>query len=80
MRDRAQRREMLDRLMRRPVFAEADRIMRHDIDDAQLHQRREADRRPAVIGEDQERAAIGNDAAMRAMPFIAAAMPCSRMP
>ena len=56
---------MLDRLMRRPVLAEPDRIMRHDIDDAQPHHRREPDGRPAIIGEDQERAAIGDDAAMR---------------
>ena len=36
MRDRAQRREMLDRLVRRPVLAEADRIVRHHIDDAAI--------------------------------------------
>ena len=36
---------MLDRLMRRSVFAEADGIMRHDMDDALSHQRGQADRR-----------------------------------
>ncbi len=65
VRDRAQRREMLDRLVGRPVLAEADRIVRHHIDDAQLHQRRQPDRRPGVIGEGQEGPAIGNEPAMR---------------
>ena len=37
---------MLDRLVGRAVLAEADRIVRHHIDDARLLQRREADRRP----------------------------------
>jgi hypothetical protein len=32
--DGAQRRQMLDRLVGRAVFAEADRVMRHHIDDA----------------------------------------------
>ena len=31
---RPQRRQMLDRLMGRPVLAEPDRVVRHDIDDA----------------------------------------------
>ncbi|GCC44247.1 hypothetical protein chiPu_0028071, partial [Chiloscyllium punctatum] len=65
IRDRAQRGEMLDRLMRRPVLAEPDRVMGHHMDDADPHQRREADRRPAVIGEAQEGAAIGNEATMQ---------------
>ena len=34
MRDRPQRREMLDRLVRRAVLAEADRIVRHHVDHA----------------------------------------------
>ena len=33
VRDRAQRGEMLDRLMGRPVFAEADRIVSEDVHD-----------------------------------------------
>ena len=64
MRDRAQRGEVLDRLMRRTVLAETDRVVRHYIDDAGLHQRRQTDRRAGVIGEGQERAAIGNEPAM----------------
>ena len=65
VRDRAQRRQMLDRLVRRAVFAEADRVVRHHVDDALAHQRGEPDRRAAIIGEHQERAGIRNDAAMQ---------------
>ena len=43
--DGAERRELLDRLVGRPVLAEADRIVGHDEDDAVAHQRREPDRR-----------------------------------
>ena len=43
--DRAQRRELLDRLVRRAVFADADRVVREDVDDRNLHQRAQADRR-----------------------------------
>ena len=63
--DRAQRGQMLDRLMRRPVLAEADGVVRHDMDDALAHQRGQPDRRPAIIGEHQEGAGIGDDAAMQ---------------
>jgi hypothetical protein len=35
--DGAQRDELLDRLVRRTVFADADRIVREDVDDRQLH-------------------------------------------
>ena len=44
-RNRAQDGQLLDRLMRRAVFADADRIVREDVDDRQLHERRQADRR-----------------------------------
>ena len=54
---------MLDRLVGRPVLAKADRVMGHDVDHLAL-QRAEADRRPAVVGKDQEGAAIRQDAAM----------------
>ena len=57
--------EMLDRLMGRAVLAEADGVVRHHMDDADAHQRRQPDRRAAVIGEGQEGAAIGNEAAMQ---------------
>ena len=65
IRNGAQRREMLDRLMRRAVFAEADGVVRHHMDDALAHQRGEPDRRPAIVGEHQERAGVGNDAAVQ---------------
>ena len=44
---RAQRRELLDRLVRRAVLADADRVVREDVHDGDLHQRREADRAAA---------------------------------
>ncbi len=43
----AQPDHLLDRLMRRAVFADPDRIVGKDIDDRQLHQRAEPDRRPS---------------------------------
>ena len=55
-------------------------IMRHHMNDAHSHQGRQPDRGAAVIGEGEERAAIGDEAAISAMPFIAAAMACSRTP
>ena len=61
----AQRRQMLDRLMRRAVLAQPDRIVGHHVDDAQAHQRRQTDRGPAIVGEHQEGAAVGDDAAMQ---------------
>ena len=63
--DRPQRGQMFDRLVGRPVFAKADGIMRHHIDNALAHQRRQADRRAAVIGKDKKGAAIGNRPAMQ---------------
>ncbi len=62
--DGAERRELLDRLVGRTVLAEADRIVGHDEDDPVAHQRGEADRRPAIVGEDEERAAIGDEPAV----------------
>ncbi len=50
---RAQRGELLDRLVGRSVLAEADRVVGEDVDHRQLHQRREADRRARVVGEDE---------------------------
>ena len=75
VRDRAQRGEMLDRLMRRAVLAEPDRVVRHHMDDALAHQRGEPDRRAAIIGEHQERAGIGDDAA-DAAPCRSSPRPC----
>ena len=47
----ARSRELLDRLMGWAVLAEADRIVRHDEDRADLHERRESDGGAAVIRE-----------------------------
>ena len=51
--------------MGRTVFAQPDRVVRHHMDDPDPHQRGEPDRRAAVVGENQKRAAIGNEAAMQ---------------
>ena len=40
--------------MGRPVFPDADRIVREDGEIVQFHQGRQPDRRPHVVGEDQE--------------------------
>ena len=45
--DRAQRGEVLDRLVGRAVLAEADRVVGPDVGDRQLHERRQPDRRRA---------------------------------
>ena len=64
----AQHREVLDRLVGRPVLAHADRIVGADVDHRQPHDRREPDRGLHVVGEDQEGAAerpepaVGGDA------------------
>ena len=63
--DQSQRRRMLDALVRRPVFAEADRVVREDVDDADAHQRGHADGVAAVVGEGQEGAAVGHEAAVQ---------------
>jgi hypothetical protein len=62
--DDAQRSQMFNRLMRGSVFAQTNGIMGHDIDDPNAHQCRQADRRTAIVGKDQEGAAEGNDPAM----------------
>ena len=51
--------------MRGAVLAQRDAVVGEDVDHVQSHQRGEADRRPHVIGEDQERRAERNGAAMR---------------
>ena len=72
---------MLDRLVRRPVLAEVDAVVREDEERLQVRERREADRRAHVVAEDEERRAERDEAvARRAMPFTNAPMACSRMP
>jgi hypothetical protein len=65
VRNGAKRRQMLDRLVGGTVFAEADRVMRHDEDRADAHQRGQPHRRSRIVGEAEERARIGDDAAMQ---------------
>ncbi len=60
-----QHRQMFDRLMGRTILAETNRVMGHDIDDLLTHQRRETHRTARIVGKGQERAAIGNEAAMQ---------------
>ena len=68
VRRRAQHGEMLDRLMGRPILAEPDRVVGEHINHAHAHQGREPDRAAGVVGEDEERAAIGDEAAMQRDP------------
>ena len=56
---------MLHRLMRRAIFAKANRVMRQHMNNALAHQRRKPHGGAQVIAKDQEGAAIGNDAAMQ---------------
>ncbi len=52
---------VLNRLVRRPVFAKPDRIVREDEYRTQLHQRGHAQRIARVVGEREERADVGNE-------------------
>ena len=63
--DRAQRGEVLDRLVGRAVLAEADGVVGPDVGHGQLHDRRQPDRRAHVVGEDEERAAVHAGAAVQ---------------
>ena len=60
-----QRGRVLDRLVRRAVLAEADRIVREHEDVAQLHQRRHAQRVARIIGEREERPRVRNEPAVQ---------------
>ena len=65
LRDVAQRRQVLDRLVGRAVFAQADRIVRVDVDRVRAHQRAHAHRVARVVAEDQERRVVRNEAAVQ---------------
>ena len=56
--NRPERRELLNGLMGRAVFAQTDRIMGEDVDDRDLHERRQTDCRLGVIAEDQEAGSV----------------------
>mmetsp|Transcript_133549 Transcript_133549/g.316573 ORF Transcript_133549/g.316573 Transcript_133549/m.316573 type:complete len:343 (-) Transcript_133549:772-1800(-) len=64
-RDAAEGAELLHRLMRRPVLAHADGVVREDEDGGHLHERCHADGRPHVVAEDQEGGAKGPQLAQR---------------
>src|SRR6267154_953615 len=49
---------MLYRLVSRPVFSIAHRVVREHENGGQFHQRRQPDRRPRVVAEDEERRAV----------------------
>ncbi len=61
----AQARQVLDRLVRRAILAESDRIVGVDEDHAQPHERRHAQRIACVVRKGQERAAVGDESAVR---------------
>ncbi len=58
VRDRPKRHVVLDRLVRRAVLAEADRVVRPDPDDGKAHERREPHGRTHVVAEDKEGRAV----------------------
>ena len=59
--NRAQRYQLLDRLMGRSVFADADGIVGEDPDRRNLHDGREADRHLHIVAEDEESRAVGSE-------------------
>ncbi len=65
LRDQAQRGGMLDRLVRRSVLAEADRVVRVDEDRADPHQRGHAHGVARIVGESEERADVGDESAVQ---------------
>ena len=65
VRNRAQRGQLLHRLVGGPVLAERDAVVGEHVHDVQPHQRGQPDRRTHVVGENQERRAVRNDSAVR---------------
>src|SRR5690606_21007292 len=65
VRDEAQAREMLDRLVRRSVLAEADRVVREHEHALRLHQRRHPERVARVVGEHEEGPAVWNESTVQ---------------
>src|SRR5581483_10570740 len=63
-RHRAERGEVLDRLVRRSVLAESDRVVRPDEDDGRLAESGEPHRGAHVVGEAEKRSNIGPHAAV----------------
>jgi|GEM_PF-3656481 len=70
--------ELFHRLVRSPVFAQSNAVMREHIDNLLLHDGRQPNGRTHVVGEEQERRSLRNDAAIhghavqnRAHPVLA---------
>ena len=61
VRNDPQRREVLDRLMRGSVLTESNRVVCEHEYRADPHERRHAQRAAAIVGEGEERAAVGNE-------------------
>mmetsp|Transcript_58870 Transcript_58870/g.164449 ORF Transcript_58870/g.164449 Transcript_58870/m.164449 type:complete len:290 (-) Transcript_58870:1060-1929(-) len=59
VRDGAQRAQLLDGLVRRPILANADRVVREDEDGRQMHDGGHPYRRLHVVAEDEEGGTIG---------------------
>ena len=71
---------LFDRLMRRAVFAQTDRVVSEHINHALFHQCRHAQRVTAVFREHQESAAERQQTAMQCHAVHNGAMPNSRTP
>src|ERR1019366_8654528 len=56
--------QLLDRLMRRSVFAEPDRVVRVDVDDMALHETCKPNWRPHVIRKNEKCRTVRNEAAV----------------
>ncbi len=65
---RPQRGEVLDRLVGRSVLTEPDRVVGHDVHDLLTHERGQPDRRPGVVGEDEEGRHVGQHAPVECHP------------
>ena len=60
--NQTQRRNVLDRLMRRAVLADANRVVRENVEHANFHERGHANSVPRVIAEHEEGADVRNHA------------------
>ena len=80
IRNRTQSCELLDRLMRRTIFAQRDAVVREHVNDMQSHQRGEPDGRTHVIGKNQKRRTERYGSAMRGDAVKMAPIACSRTP
>ena len=69
LRHRAQRGKLFDRLMRWTVLSERNAVVRENIDHPQLHQRRQPNRWPHIVRENEKRRGERNDATMRRQPI-----------